>query len=69
MKRILSERSLVVILFLAALTVFSFAREDAKKLEQFNHSNRASSLLPVPEQTAAKTEMHPNVKSVGESTR
>ena len=38
MRKILSERNLVVILFIAALTIFSFAQEDAKKAEKMNHN-------------------------------
>ncbi len=57
MKRILSERSLVVILFLAALTVFSFARKDAKKFEKINQDSKASSLLSAPQQTASTTDI------------
>jgi hypothetical protein len=53
MKKILSERNLVVVLFIAALTIFSFAREDAKKAEKLNHDTvTASSLLVSPKQTA-----------------
>ena len=54
MKRILSERNLVVILFITALTVFSLAREDAKKAEQLFHNNSiGSSLLASPKQTSS----------------
>jgi hypothetical protein len=54
MKRILSERNLVVILFITALTVFSLAREDAKKAEQLFHNNSTgSSLLASPKQTSS----------------
>jgi len=54
MKRILSERNLVVILFITALTVFSLAREDAKKAEKlFNNSSIGSSLLTTPKQTSS----------------
>jgi hypothetical protein len=52
MKKILSERNLVVVLFIAALTVFSFAQEDAKKAEKLNNTAAVSSLLPSPKQTA-----------------
>jgi hypothetical protein len=56
MKRILSERNLVVILFITALTVFSLAREDAKKAEQLFHNNSiGSSLLSSPKQTSSTT--------------
>jgi hypothetical protein len=57
MKRILSERNLVVILFLAALTVFSFAREDAKKFEKISQDSKASSLLSAPQKTASASEI------------
>ena len=54
MKKILSERNIVVYLFIAALTVFSFAQEDAKKVEKLNQNTlNVSSLLPAPKQTAA----------------
>jgi hypothetical protein len=54
MKKILSERNLVVVLFVAALTIFSFAQEDAKKAEKLNHdSPAASTLLVSPKQTAS----------------
>lgn len=53
MKKILSERNLVVVLFIAALTIFSFAQEDAKKAEKLNQSSgNASSLITSPKQTA-----------------
>ena len=56
MKRILSERNLVVILFITALTVFSLAREDSKKAEQLFHNNSTgSSLLASPKQTSGIT--------------
>ncbi|MEP7375928.1 MAG: hypothetical protein ABI675_21210 [Chitinophagaceae bacterium] len=54
MKKILSERNLVVVLFIAALTIFSFAQEDAKKAEKLNHdSPAAASFLASPKQTAS----------------
>jgi hypothetical protein len=52
MKRILSERNLAGILFIAALIVFSFAQEDAKKIEKMNQSADVSSLVPAPQKTA-----------------
>ena len=54
MKKILSERNLVVVLFIAALTIFSFAQEDAKKAEKLNRDTATvSSLLVSPKQTAS----------------
>ena len=56
MKKILSERNLVVVLFIAALTIFSFAQEDAKKAEKLNQNTvSASSLLASPKQTAGNS--------------
>lgn len=53
MKKFISERNLVIILFIAALTVFSFAQEDAKKAEKIYQDNSiGSSLLALPKQTA-----------------
>ena len=54
MKKILSERNFVVILFVVTLVVFSFAQEDAKKVEKMylNTDASASSLITPPKQTA-----------------
>ena len=53
MKKILSERNLVVVLFIAALTIFSFAQEDAKKAEKLNHNTvTGPSFFVAPKQTA-----------------
>ena len=53
MKRILSERNLVVVLFIAALTIFSFAQKDAEKAEKLNRDAAAiPSLLVAPKQSA-----------------
>jgi len=59
MKKLLSERNLVVILFIAALTVFSFAQEDAKKAEKLYQDNSVgSSLLKIPKQTAGNSALN-----------
>ena len=53
MKKILSERNLVVVLFIAALTIFSFAQEDAEKAEKLNRDSTAiPSILVSPKQSA-----------------
>ena len=54
MRKILSEKNLVVILFIAALVVFSFAQEDARKVEKMYLEAGAagSSLIKTPRQTA-----------------
>lgn len=52
MRKILSERNIVVILFIVALVVFSFAQEDAKKVEKNFLDADAGDLITVPKQTA-----------------
>ena len=52
MRKILSERNLVVILFVVALVVFSFAQEDAKKVEKMYLNADAADLITTPKQTA-----------------
>jgi hypothetical protein len=54
MRKILSEKSLVVILFIAALVVFSFAQEDARKVEKmYLEAGAAGSyIIKHPRQTA-----------------
>lgn len=54
MRKVLSERNFVVILFVVAFVVFSFAQEDAKKVEKMyqNADATASSLISTPRQTA-----------------
>lgn len=52
MRKILSERNIVVILFIVALVVFSFAQEDAKKVEKNFLNADAGDLITTPKQTA-----------------
>jgi len=52
MRKILSERNIVVILFIVALVVFSFAQEDAKKVEKNFLNADAGDLIATPKQTA-----------------
>lgn len=54
MRKILSERNFVIILFIVAFVVFSFAQEDAKKVEKMyqNSGSTASSLVSTPKHTA-----------------
>ncbi|MGZ5218427.1 MAG: hypothetical protein ACXWC7_00060 [Chitinophagaceae bacterium] len=54
MRKFLSERNFVIILFIVAFVVFSFAQEDAKKVEKMyqNAGSTASSLISAPKQTA-----------------
>lgn len=53
MRKILSERNIVVILFIVALVVFSFAQEDAKKVEKnFLDADAGDHLITAPKQTA-----------------
>jgi hypothetical protein len=56
MRKLLSERNCVIVLFIAALVVFSFAQEDAKKRGSMNTQQQESaSLLPAPPSTAMQT--------------
>jgi hypothetical protein len=55
MRKIFSERNLVVFLFLAALVIFSFAQEDAKRVEKMYFGTDAAvstSIMPLPQKTA-----------------
>ncbi len=54
MRKIFSERNMVVFLFLAALVVFSFAQEDAKRVEKmyFKNESASSEIIPTPQKTA-----------------
>jgi hypothetical protein len=57
MRKFLSERNCVIVLFIAALVVFSFAQEDAKKRGSMSiqQQENAASLLPTPASTAQQT--------------
>jgi hypothetical protein len=54
MRKILSERNFVIILFIVAFVVFSFAQEDAKKVEKMYRGagSTASSFISTPKHTA-----------------
>lgn len=53
MRKIFSERNIVVFLFLVALVVFSFAQEDAKRVEKmYFNGSASSSIIPTPQKTA-----------------
>ena len=52
MRKFLSERNIVVILFAVALVVFSFAQEDAKKAEKMYLDANAGVFINTPKQTA-----------------
>jgi hypothetical protein len=65
MRKLLSERNWVVILFITALTVFSFAQEDAKKAEKlYPHNSTASSLLNASKQTSGLSEPLPKAEKI-----
>jgi hypothetical protein len=52
MRRILSERNLVVILFISVLVIFFFAQQDAKRIEK-QFMNAGAAVLPSsPSQSA-----------------
>jgi len=52
MRKVLSERNIVAILFVVALVVFSFAQEDAKKAEKMHFNADAGDFITTPKQTA-----------------
>ncbi len=52
MRKFLSEKNIVVILFVVALVVFSFAQEDAKKAEKMYLNANAGVFITTPKQTA-----------------
>jgi hypothetical protein len=60
MRRILSERNLVVILFFLALIVFVFAHRDTKQMEMLYMEEGATiSTLSAPHEPLAKVEASP----------
>ena len=69
MRKILSERNVVVVLFIVAFVVFYFAQEDAKKNEQMYQDAEASSpsLISPAKQTTGNHIVPENkaVKSIG----
>jgi len=57
MRRILSERNLVVILFVLALVVFVFAQRDTKQMEMlYMEEGAAISTLSTPHEPLTKAE-------------
>ncbi|MGZ8558926.1 MAG: hypothetical protein ACXWWC_11350 [Chitinophagaceae bacterium] len=54
MKKILSEKNIVVFLFIVAFVIFSLAQQDAKKVEKMylNAGTPGSSLIKPSKQTA-----------------
>ena len=54
MRRLLSERTIVAILFVIALVVFVFAQEEARKVERkyMYEETGVSSIMPSPSKTA-----------------
>ncbi len=48
MKSILSEKSIVAVLFVLVLITFSLAQEDSKKIEQFYLGTSAGIIKPSP---------------------
>lgn len=55
MRRFLSERNLVVVLFISALVVFFFAQQDASKIEK-QFMNPGTTVLPAPPPQSASNE-------------
>ena len=61
MNRIISERHIVVVLFVLVFITFSFAHEDSKQLEQIY-----SGLKPLPgaELTASQSQPVPEIQKI-----
>lgn len=65
MKAILSERNIVVVLFVMVLVLFSLAQEDSKKMEKMYtgvNTSTASSLIAEHIIAAVKTEASSTVQ-------
>jgi hypothetical protein len=60
MKRILSEKNLVVVLFVLVLITFAFAQEDTKKMERaYAGVNSSVTSYFVPVQNSATSQIVP----------
>ena len=60
MRAILSERNLVVVLFIMVMVTFALAHEDSKKMEQIyvgNKSSAGSSLVSTPSKEIKKAKV------------
>lgn len=55
MRKVFSERNIVVFLFVVALIVFSLAQEDAKRVEKMylNSGSANTSIIPTPQKSAS----------------
>jgi preprotein translocase subunit YajC len=53
MKNTVSEKNIVVILFVLVLVIFSFAQRDSKKLEQLYTNTTAETVKKAPVLTAS----------------
>jgi hypothetical protein len=56
MRKILSERNLVVLLFVSALVIFTFAQQDINKVEHL-YSPAITVMPPSPPQSASTEEI------------
>lgn len=68
MRKFLSERNFVVILFVVAFVVFYFAQEDAKKIEKMYMNTNASSepfLAPATQTAGNNVPVDKAAKSIG----
>ena len=60
MRSILSERNLVVVLFVAVLVTFSLAHEDTKKMEQVFQGVQSSTVTVLNEMEARQSQVQQN---------
>lgn len=61
---ILSEKSLVVVLFIFVLIIFSLAQEDTKKIEKMYLDSSFSATVPGKDVNPASPEIKPVISSV-----
>jgi hypothetical protein len=64
-KSVLSEKNLVVVLFVMVFITFSFAEKDTKKIEKmFNQSNTSATISPDQTESAEAIIKTPDIKQV-----
>ena len=63
MKKVFSERNIVVILFVMVLVSFSFAQNETKKIEQLYKGTSASLIKPSASKSEAVTKLPAVIQS------
>jgi hypothetical protein len=68
MRKILSEKNLVVVLFVVVLVFFALAQEDTKKIERmYQNSGSSTSSLDETPRNGAETEAHKKTNDLSEA--